>query len=89
MKRLGAKGKWAQYTLSTISGVDNQQGFETCLNVRGYGEQDIINLHSILSVSRLPELNQSIPSPRDEVIHAEVFLNCPDNTRTVILFYCK
>ena len=72
MKRLGARGKSVQYTLSTLGGMDNKQGFEICLNVRGYGEQAIINLRSILNISHLPELKQSIPSPRDEVIHAEV-----------------
>ena len=71
MKKLGVRDKSVQYTLSTFGGVDNKQGFETRLNVRGYGEQAIINLHSVLSVNHLPELKQSIPSPRDEVIHTE------------------
>ena len=48
MKRLGAKGKSVQYTLSTLGRVDNKQGFETRLNVRGNGEQAIINLRSVL-----------------------------------------
>ena len=80
MKRLGARGKSVQYTLSTLGGVDNKQGFETRLNVRGYGEQAIINLRSVLSVPHLPELKQNISSPRDEVINAEVLrgISFPD-----------
>ena len=50
MKRLGARGKSVQYTLSTLGGVDSKQGFETRLNVRGYCEQAIMNLCSVLSV---------------------------------------
>ena len=69
-----------QYTLSTLGRVDNKQGFETRLNVLGYGEQAIINLRSVLSIPHLPELKQSIPSPRDKVIHAEVLrgISFPD-----------
>ena len=80
MKRLSVKGKSVQYTLSTLGRVDNKQGFETRLNVRGYGEQAIINLRSVLSVPHLSELKQSIPSPRDEAIHAEVLrgISFPD-----------
>ena len=48
--------------------------------MRGYGEQAIINLRSVLSVPRLPALKQSIPSPKDKVIHAEVLrgISFPD-----------
>ena len=59
MKRLGARGKSVQYTLSTLGRFDNEQGFETRLNVRGNGEQAIINLRSVLSVPHLPELNRA------------------------------
>ena len=43
MKKLGARGKSVQYTLSTLGRVDNKQGFEIRINVRGNGEQAIIN----------------------------------------------
>ena len=80
MKRLGARGKSVQYSLFTLGRVDNKQGFETRLNVRDNGEQAIINLRSFLSVPHLPELKQSIPSPRDKIIHAEVLrkISFPD-----------
>ena len=50
IKRLGARGKSVQYTLSTLGRVDNKQGFETRLSVQGNGEQTIINLRSVLIV---------------------------------------
>ena len=77
MKRLGAEGKSMQYTLSTLGGVDNQQGFETHLKVQGYRKQVVFNLHLVISVSCLPELKQSICSPRDKVIPAEVLRGIP------------
>ena len=72
IKLLGLKGKPTQFSLSTMSGTEQQSGRQVSLCVQGLNEDAVVNLSNVLSVTRLPDLGTSIPSCRDHEIHAEV-----------------
>ena len=72
IKLLGLKGKPTQFSLSTMSGTEQQSGRQVSLCVQCLNEDAVVNLSNVLSVTRLPDLSASIPSCRDNEIHAEV-----------------
>ena len=72
IKLLGLKGKPTQFSLSTMSGTEQQSGRQVSLCVQGLNEDAVVNLSNVLSVARLPDLGTSIPSCRDHEIHGEV-----------------
>ena len=72
IRLLGLKGKPTQFSLSTMSGTEQQSGRQVSLCVQGFNEDAVVNLSNVLSVTRLPDLGASIPSCRDHKIHAEV-----------------
>ena len=70
--RLIAKGKAVTFSLSTINGTDCKRGQEVSLTVQGCGEQAVIDLPNVITVSELPELKSSIPVAQDTVTYADV-----------------
>ena len=70
--RLIAKGKAVTFLLSTINGTDCKRGQEVSLTVQGCGEQAVIDLPNVITVSELPELKSSIPVAQDTVTYADV-----------------
>ena len=70
--RLIAKGKAVTFSLSTINGTDRKRGQEVSLTVQGCGEQAVIDLPNVITVSELPELKSSIPVAQDTVTYADV-----------------
>ena len=70
--KLGQIGKPTQFSVSTMSGTEKQPGRQVDLCVQDFNEDAVVNLSNVLSVTRLPDLGASIPSCKDNEIHAEV-----------------
>ena len=72
IKLLGLKGKPTQFSLSTVSGTEQQSGRQVSWCVQSHNEDALVNHSNVLFVTRLPDLGVSILSCRDNEIHAEV-----------------
>ena len=70
-----------------MSSKEKQCGHQVSLCVQGLNEDAVVNLSNVLSLTRLPDLGASIPSCRNNEIHAEVLkgVTFPDLRRTVQL----